>query len=64
MTQHEQHILGQKRRLTIKQGEPLTLSSLPTGPAPPSGKDWAAEVGGGGGLANRQGQGRRCSGVG
>lgn len=44
MTQHEQHILGHKRRLTIKQVELLTLE-CPQLPVPPSGKNCAAEVG-------------------
>lgn len=57
MTQHEQHILGQKRRLTIKQAEPLTLNALQLVPVPLSCKDWAAEVGPGGvaGCRGREG---------
>lgn len=54
ISQHTQHILGQKR-LTIKQGKPLTPSALPAVPMPPSGKEWAAEVGLEGGVANCKG---------
>lgn len=49
------HSLGPKGRFTIKQGEPLTLSSLSTVPVTPSGKDWAADVGPVGGMDKLQG---------
>lgn len=58
-TQHEQHILGQKK-LTIRQDEPPTLNALSIAPGLLVTRAGEAEKGPGGRVGDCKGQGGHC----